>query len=533
MGRRNLFLTAVCMVIGASLLLTGHAFAGAAPSGVVNVNITQSPAYSYSHVWATVQSVSFHPSKYAEPGAKGWVTCPVGVTVDLLASTPTYVDALASGCSLPVGAYQQVRLVTAGTNDTLTPSAVRAALAYNNEVVTGTSGSQVVSPLYVTHDGNGIKLLTNFKVKSTDTASTPLNLAIRFDAADDILPLGMNGGTQYFLKGDLGLFNMAKAGAVTGSIDSTSAVANGTAKFVFKTEGLNNEGNAYVVKQSARLNTDGTFTFYPLPVPNGTSTTYDIMMRGLDYDTVIIQGVPVTAGTSPTSSPTVIPQVTLTPATNPDYEVSVTTPIQPTGATLNFYQWVPGSFTPYEIRWTLVDPITGLLYNNNTFPLSADPIHVGRYNSSSITLTPTTPFGGDGAFLAVASAPYYGSSSLPVSPTNNTFTFTLNPADATIPSSISGQIFIPNGLGLTDGLVIVSRHGTIVTTVDAKNQMTNGGFYAIADLPGGIVDSLYTVQAIGWSSSTPPKIAVSQMGHADLKDANATNVNLILRKVSK
>ena len=105
------------------------------PSGSLSVMVTDAPG-DFDNVYITVKDIWLHTSDSAGPLEAGWIKKPLAapVTVDLLTLTNGAMQSLWSGVTLPAGDYQQIRLVLADSDDTLTPSATAAGLGYNNEV---------------------------------------------------------------------------------------------------------------------------------------------------------------------------------------------------------------------------------------------------------------------------------------------------------------------------------------------------------------------------------------------------------------
>jgi hypothetical protein len=188
-------------------------------------------------------------------------------------------------------------------------------------------------PLRVPDAGRGISLTGEFQIKQ----NAKLKLAIDFDAGHDVVKIERNGNTEYILKPRLTHFDLDNAGAIIGSIDATAAGNNHSAQFVFKAEQIAPNGQVHVVRRvTALVDQTGKFILFPLLPGN-----YDIVMRGINYETVIVKDVPVVKGTTPQSQPTVVPEITMTPATTQDYMLDATI-ASPTGAWLNFMQTLPG-----------------------------------------------------------------------------------------------------------------------------------------------------------------------------------------------
>ncbi len=505
---------------------TGTSASSGSSEGTVNVSLTDAAAYGYDNVWITVKSLWFHTSDTAGPGDPAWLKYDVTpYTVDLLTLCNGVVSsAIWDNIKLPVGTYKQIRILLAGTAAQLTASATTQGLNYNNEVVDA-SGAH---PLWVPDYSHGIRLAGTFQV----TTSSTLNLAIDFDAGDDIVDITRNGVTEYFLKPRLAYFDLDNAGAIVGTIDATAAGNNATAEFVFKAEVPNSDmtpSQYHVVKRATVYDTtNNQFVLYPL-----APGTYDIIMRGIGYETVILKGVSVTKGTTPSSGATVIPTITMTPGN--DYAVTADDGVlTPTGSWINFYQTLPlAGELPYEIRTRDLNPLTGGI---KSFKLSSSPLLAGTYVDGSTvpTLTQYTPVEGGvaGGFQAVQNATLYNrGNAVIVTPTSNTDLAQAGFAAMTVstPSanSVSGNIVVPSELQnkMDSGKLFVVYGGMILNTIDVGPQMATGGAYIMSNLPGGAAYTIYGVDAIGWSTTTSV-LAVGVPAIADLSAGDATGVDL-------
>jgi hypothetical protein len=497
---------------------------GATATGVATVSLTDAPG-DYDHVYITVKDIWFHTSDAAGPDDGGWRKSPLAapVTVDLIALSNGVIDSpIWDNITLPVGNYQQIRLVLAGTEDALTASASGAGLTYNNEV--SVVGSPTHYPLRIPDAHHGIRLAGTFQITNGGT----LKLAIDFDAGHDVVDIQRNSSTEYILKPRLAYCNLDDAGAIVSYITPTSAIPS--AHFVIKAEQVNDPSNPqyHVVKRWTIANpSTGKFVLYPLK-----PGTYDLVLRGSGYQTVIAKGVPVTSGTTPITA-TPISTITMTVATNPDYTVGASI-TSPTGAWVNFYQTLQGAGeVPYEIRFRHFNPITGQF---SGFKLSADPVWVGTYGSGAISgLTSTLPQEGQGNFKAVADAILYDRSTVPqlvssVTPTPVPFG-SLSPTAPAVSRSIRGTINVPAmGMGMMNNGILFAVHGgMIVNTMSVSSQMSsNGGSYTMPNLPGGspatpLPGAFYGVEALGWSSTS---LGIGIPRVADLRFGDDSNVDM-------
>jgi hypothetical protein len=512
-----------------TLFACGGGGGGAPATGGATVSLTDAPG-DYDHVYVTVRDIWFHSSDAAGPDDGGWRKYPLAapVTVDLLTLSNGVVGSPIWGdIILPVGNYQQIRLVLAGTEDALTDSAktakTGASLQYNNEVMIGANEY----PLRVPVARHGIRLTGSFKI----TNGGKLRLAIDFDAGHDVVDILRNGVPEYILKPRLTYCDLDDAGAIIGSIDPISAATNTTSShFVIKAEQVNDPLNPqyHVVKRWTSVHpTTGKFVLYPLK-----PGTYDIVLRGIGHQTVIIKGVPAAKGTTPASGATVVPMITMA-ASSGDYPVNGTIP-SPTGAWVNFYQTIQDGSVPYEIRFRHVNPITGQF---TSFKLSSDQLQVASYGTGTLISAPTgtMPVGGNGTFTAIADAILYDrSASQPVSSGTTTVSFTtpLTPTAPAVSRSIGGAISLPSmGMGMSKGILFTVHGGMIVNTISVDSQMmSNGGLYTMANLPGGSLSNplpgaFYGVEALGWSSTS---LGIGIPRVADLRTGDDTNVDMLM-----
>lgn len=537
--RYNIWLMLLLVIITAQACSKSSSDSGTAttttPSGSLAILFTDAPG-DFDNVYITVKDIWFHTSDSAGPNEAGWIKKPLAspITVDLLTLANGGMQSLWSGVTLRVGDYQQIRLVLADSDDPLTASATALGLSYNNEV----KDNNVEYPLHIPDASHGILLVGHFKITDGGT----LRLAIDFDADNDVVEFRHN--EEYILKPRLRYFDLDNVGAIIGKL-STGTTFTAAPRFVIKAEWFGDDTTYHVVNRWTVPKSDGSFVLYPVSTDTAFSlspsaSTYDILVRGLDYQTVIIKGVPVTRGTTPTSRATDIGTITMTAATTPDF-VSSGSITSPTGAWVNFYQTLPGAGeVPYEIRFKHFLPLTGEFAD---YPLSNEPILVGTFGTPPISLTSTTPKEGVGNYQAVADAVLYNRSgwSNMVSASSPTVTFTpLFVQSSWSASTIAGSIIMsnPNAMNgkMNNCIVFVVHGGMIVNAVDVNNQMAAGGSYSMPNMPGGTPGNphplaFYGVEAVGWSSSPmmgSNKLfrAVAIPAIADIRTGDDTGVDM-------
>ncbi|HWR71608.1 MAG TPA: DUF4382 domain-containing protein, partial [Nitrospirota bacterium] len=412
--------------------------------GAVSVSITDAPAYGFDHVWITVKDLWLHTDGEAGQEQRGWYKFPLSspITLDLLdLSNGTISAPVWDGIELPEGTYRQVRVHLAATEDALAASAADAGLTFNNQVdVTDPAGSY---PLRAPDPRRGILLEGTFEVKKNEK----LKIAVDFDAGHDVVKIEHDGKTEYILKPRLVHFDLNNAGAIIGHIDATAAAKCATAQFVVKAEQLGPNGAVHVVRRATFIAdpATGLFVLYPL-LPG----SYDVLIRGIGYETVIIKNVPVLRGTRPQSGATAIPVITMTASPSADYlaGASITSP---TGAWVDYYQTISGEDAPYQVRFRHFNPLTGQFA---AFPLSTGPLQVGTYDPASITLAETVPVEGNGGFKAEAGAILHERSGfVSVTQAAPTAAFgTLNVRFPATARSVSGMITAPETLAPGTGL---------------------------------------------------------------------------------
>lgn len=490
-------------------------------SGTAQISLTDAPSTdeAFDNVLITVKEVWFHKSDAAGPGEAGWLKYPLAApkTVDLAHLTDGAVSQILDRI-LPVGNYQQIRILLADTADNtfLSP--------YNNETIVGGQ----TYPLRIPDPAHGIALVGRFQVTDGGT----LRLAIDFDIGHDVVKVTRNGQTEYILKPRLRYFDLDNVGAIRGQVDAATRSAG--YNFVFKAEQKSDDGSRYVVKRFTGIRTDNTFHLTFLP-----PGSYDVLLRGRGVETVIVRGVPVSRGSITNLGPAIgMP-------TGTEFLANTTT--DPTGAWVNFYQTLDNAVTgvpevPYEVRFRHVDPYTGSFFV--PIALSNGPIHFGTYNSGNAisfqAITPTEWAGGNAAFTAVADALLFQPTAFV--PFDNTsagpaFGGRMDVMAGATPHTASGTIssFMGRSMTLDNNVIFVVHKGLVVDAYRNLNvpMATGPGMtaaYATQPLPGGFPGAFYGIDGLGWSAS-PPTFAVGIPGLADLRTGNDTAANFSMLKI--
>ena len=290
--------------------------------------------------------------------------------------------------------------------------------------------------------------------------------------------------------------DLSTTGGITGTLTLTSATlvnlnsVSGRVAIQASAESLSADGTHHVIVASAPVQTDGTFTIYPLASNSSTPTVYDVVIHGPNIATIIVKNVSVatttpsltgaasTAGAVATTTATGAVSIgTFIPTAANAFVANITptaTASLPPGAAVTFYQTIPASNeVPYAIDEVGIDPLN--LNLQTAEQLSNGPIQSGTYASSgsaitvtSSTATETTNAKGAAAYRVGATAPLYADGALsfstmvisntaslvPASSTTTTPTAatpvavavpSLGPANSSATGSIAAAITVPAG----------------------------------------------------------------------------------------
>lgn len=535
--KRNARLLSSCLLALSVALFAACGGGSSEPGpGAVRVSLTggSGGGAGFDNAWVTVRGILFHPYESAEPEDAGWVGQRFGdnetVTVNLTRLSNGAMQTVFDGVSVPTGRYRQVRLFVEPTRglDNVARSAHASGLRYNNQVDT----SSGPAPLRIPDAQRGIRLAGDFDVVEGPT----LDLAIDFDIGHDVVEIARGSSLGYVLKPLLRYFDLARAGAIVGRIDSAAAADN-AAFFVFKAEQPDADNTFRVVRRITSIaDNTGRFTFYPL-----APGRYDIVMRGRNRKTVIVRSVNVPAGGSPAVGAADLGTITMQAGT--DFKVNAT--VSPTGSWVSFHQTLPGDPIPFEIRFRHVSPFSSRFPDN--LYLSASSLRVGTWTGgSSIALTDTLPLDNAftptaGAYQAVAEALLYDrSAQMPLTAADNDTTLdfgALLPSAPAIARTSQGRL-VPSaqGMGLTFGFMFAVRDGLIVDRIDVSGAMGSiGGNYTFPNLPGGslqvpFVQGIYGLETLGWSLTLSQAVGYRDQTLlppiTDLRFGNKSNINI-------
>jgi hypothetical protein len=509
------------------------------------VSLGSSGSSRYSHVWVTLAEVWFNTNATAPPADAGWLKFPLStpVTVDLAQLPNGALTQVATGLKVPLGKYQQVRLLLADSAAPLKSSAQTAGALFNDEVDYLDSSNvlhqvrlELVSPengvgiagTVVVPDATNLILsnlgaapspasttsstansftgtvatstTTNTAASTAATAATPtaatLAIASDLDVTRDVIAFTYNGATGFVLNPHAGATQMlTDAGTIQGVIDvaslpsqSANALANGLLDVEVTAEALSSDGTRRVAVKSAALRSNGSFVLYPLPKLSdaGVANTYDLVIHGAAVQTVIVRAVPVSPGAPATAASVSLSGVALAPTASYTVNVLASSPLTPAGAQVGFYQTLPGNdAAAYLIDASAADTVSGVF--DNDFALSAAALQVGTFSATqALTLTSVTPVQGTGAYGVAASAPLF---------TDAAFGATVAAPAANVTTAVT--LSVP-ALNVISGATPASLTGTL--------QIARPGAYDRGELiisrDGAIVAATPLDALLGQSSAT-------------------------------
>lgn len=408
---------------------------------------------------------------------------------------------------------------------------------------------------------------TTTPTTSTSSTTTTVSFGTSFDANRDLhlfcyviassgscaqSATGATTGTAtgVILSANPTATDLATTGGITGTLTLTSTTltnlnsVSGRVAIEASAESLSADGTHHVIVASAPVQTDGTFTIYPLQSNSKTPTAYDVVIHGPTITTIVIKNVSVTTTTptltgaasttgsvATTTATGAVSVGTLIPTTAQAFVANITPTAAaslPPGAAVTFYQTIPASNeVPYAIDEVGIDPFN--LNLQTAEQLSNGPIQSGTYASSgsAITVTSSTPTEttnakGAAAYRVGATAPLFADGALSFSTMVVSNAASLVPAaSATTPAtpvavavpalgpenssavgSIAAAITVPAG-SYMGGELIVSHDGAIVGAAPiASATLLNGtGSVTVNGLPSGDVGAYY-LSAILWTSSS-------------------------------
>jgi hypothetical protein len=593
-----------------ALALAGLGAALGGCSSRTNVSLTGNTPTTYSHVYVTAQAVWFNSSATAGPDDGGWVKFPLStpVTVDLVADSGGGFGNLITDLKLAPGSYAQLRLIPLDASSPLVPSSTQTlgATYYMEADYVDSSGVSHQQPLELLNPDKGIGIQASLSVpfgnigaalaavnstpstsptsslgttgttgSSTGTTSptststtTTTQFAVSFDAARDLTPFTYAGANAILLNPHESAYDLSKTGGIQGQLTLTNLTgingANGLPDIQVSAESLTADGTRHFVVASAPVNSDGTFTLYPLVSSSSNPASYDLVIHGPGIATIIIKSIqiplasstssttPSTGTTTGTSSgptpvqPTNLVSVgTLIPRAVSSFTANIATltgaPL-PAGAAVAFYQTLPsasGVEVPYVIEASPIDPFNQVLAAPEN--LSAGTVDSGTYVTSGATVTVVSaaPHEGAGSYQVAATAPFYADGPL------GTLVSAPASGNAAPPVTVAGLALASGGSAASltasvseassgrydQGEILVDHDGQLVASAALDAVLRGGGgTVVLGGLPGGTPDSVYYLTVRAWNSSDPHGTLTRQWYPAavDLRGAGSASVDLTI-----
>ncbi len=546
------------LVVGLSAFLAacgGGSSSSTPGASTAAVQLTDAPG-DFSHVWVTVKKIAFHSNANQVWSASDntWqtYTLPAPVTVDLAALTNGQLQNVFSSIQLPVGTYRQIRLFLDGPAMALDGSAQAMqdsngnALQWNDQVERNENGRWVEYSLNVPFAAAGLRLSGTFNV----LAGSNLNLAIDVNLNKSVVAYHHGQNRGYILNPWLTYFDMAQVGAITGSVNAAQLcaldsqnqpmpAANCAYNIVVKAEALDSNQHRYASLRSTVLRPDGSFALYPLPVQDasGNVIDYHVLIRGRNMETMVIKHVPVVAGTSVQSSPTVLPQLALTSSAG-EYMAQFASPLTPlTSGYAVFMQTDPSESAPYSVRYRATDPSTGTFYD--ALPLENSGLLTSVYSggTSAPSFAAVTPSEGNGNYsigvddfgdylmdtsFTTVQAVSNGASAL--------FSFNAPQAGSHQAGALSGTLAITSQVAsqYQHMMLYVADATHVLTSQDLSSSLSSAAGsinYSVNGLSAGNPWDVYYVYLRLWSSNNPRGELITVPGLANLSQQTAATLN--------
>lgn len=341
--------------------------------------MTDAPACGYEHVYVTVNKIRVHQSAAADGSELlGWRDLSIPAQrIDLLSLTNGQLLELGS-LPLPVGTYQQVRLMLADNPSNPSPTNPLA----NALVMTGSTDEVPLST--PSAQQSGFKLKAFFEVQNGQVA----DMVLDFDACRSIVRAGASG--RYNLKPVVAVIPRLST-AIEGYVDPSIA-----ANVVVSTRDPDNNLRATVPNP-----TTGKFTLAYLPA----NTNYTVVVAGQDLTTAAITNVPVSPATGITALNTA--QTAILPAASAMASVTgvvsntanalLTEAVVSASQTLSTGQVLAVASTgvdvvnaDFSLRLPLAAAVKATYVPGAALSFSTDGMVAGRYNLSGTATGYTT-----------------------------------------------------------------------------------------------------------------------------------------------
>src|SRR5258707_3825219 len=276
-------------------------------TGMVTVSISDPPSCmapngsstSFTHVFITVRSVQAHIDPRADDNSSNWQELAPQLAsqpmqIDLFATPTNCVLAQLGSASLPVGSYQQIRLLLVSNNPAAgaaTPTKTNNACAGNGFNCVVLSDSSIHELQLSSQDNTGLKIPPGQIVGGPlqVTAGQSVDLNIDFNACASIV---QEGNGKFRLKPTLtaGQVSANKTGITGKVVDSVSkAPIAGSVQVAL--EQPDSSGVDRIVMQAV-ADSNGNFNFCPLPTGTFEIVVVGIGPANVPYNATTVLNVP-------------------------------------------------------------------------------------------------------------------------------------------------------------------------------------------------------------------------------------------------
>lgn len=529
----------ICALAAATLL--------AACDAAVTVNATANVPAEYSRVLVTVEEVWFNESATAAPADDTWEKFRLddSRTIDLVDVAGDGLTTIASDLVLPSGRWRQMRLLLAGSGESLHDSAEELDARYNNEVRWfDDNGTERTARLEILNPGQGIGAALSLKVVIDTGGTTTINtVQVAFDAARDLTGFRYGNRRGFVLNPVLRAYEADDAGTIRGTLNLSQLdidTDTGRPEIQVTAQKLDRALDRHVLVGSSPVGANGAFALYPLPLDDDEQTTeFDLVISGPGIETLVVRDVPVSPGV-PANATGVSLGITLQPADSYEVDLQQDAPLAPRGARVGFFQTLPGEDEPYLVAMAPVDPLSGRFAQPVRLSRAAS-ISEGTYGSG-LTLRSGTPREGAARYGVAAFSPHQGHGAFaattlrPASPVSDTALFSVPPLEVVLPAvpgSLSTTVTVQDPARYDRGALLVTREGAVVTFAsldEVLQQQLGSTFVDVPQLPAGtdvasLATGLYHLEAWTWNSANPADSFTRHAGDAavDLRTtANAS-----------
>lgn len=301
-----LFAIVTAAAMGMMISCGGNPSSSGSGMGSATVSISDppscgAPAGNFKSVFVTIRSVQAHISATADPGAAGWqelapqlVTQPKQVDLlNLPQDGQCLLAQLGSTSSLPVGDYQQIRLILLANNPSGGPLPTSNACASLGQVFNCVKDkNNNFAILNLSSEAN-----TGLKVPPGQilggpihvTAGQNVDINVDFDACNSLV---QEGNGSFRLKPTLtaGVVSPNTTGISGQVVDSATKLPVAGATVALEQA---DSGSVDRIMFVATADSSGRFNFCPLP----QGATFDVVIdavtgAGLAYNATVVPGIP-------------------------------------------------------------------------------------------------------------------------------------------------------------------------------------------------------------------------------------------------